>query len=113
VPFALLTEEQAAELLALSVRTLQAWRLRGTGARFVRAARNAHRILRSLEQAEKRQGNERLPSTYIVVGLLSNRAAQDTTHIRMLSAGSRAWRKAHGSLGRSSQPRVVRTPPIR
>ena len=35
----LLTEDQAAELLALSVRTLQAWRLRGTGPRFVRAGR--------------------------------------------------------------------------
>jgi predicted DNA-binding transcriptional regulator AlpA len=33
----LLTEEQAAELLALSVRTLQAWRLRGAGPAFVRA----------------------------------------------------------------------------
>lgn len=35
----LLTEEQAAELLALSVRTLQAWRPRGAGPRFVRAGR--------------------------------------------------------------------------
>jgi predicted DNA-binding transcriptional regulator AlpA len=34
---ALVTEEQAAELLALSVRTLQAWRLRGAGPAFVRA----------------------------------------------------------------------------
>ncbi|MBR1216214.1 helix-turn-helix domain-containing protein [Bradyrhizobium sp. JYMT SZCCT0180] len=38
-PTALLTEEQAAELLALSVRTLQAWRLRGAGPRYVRAGR--------------------------------------------------------------------------
>lgn len=36
---ALLTEEQAAEILTLSVRTLQAWRLRGAGPRFVRAGR--------------------------------------------------------------------------
>lgn len=34
---ALVTEERAAELLALSVRTLQAWRLRGAGPAFVRA----------------------------------------------------------------------------
>jgi predicted DNA-binding transcriptional regulator AlpA len=38
-PIALLTEEQVAELLALSVRTLQAWRLRGAGPLFVRAGR--------------------------------------------------------------------------
>ena len=38
-PFALLNEEQAAELLALSIRTLQAWRLRGVGPRYVRAGR--------------------------------------------------------------------------
>jgi hypothetical protein len=33
----LLTEEQAAQLLNLSVRTLQAWRLQNFGPRFVRA----------------------------------------------------------------------------
>ncbi|MGY3479514.1 MULTISPECIES: helix-turn-helix transcriptional regulator [Bradyrhizobium] len=36
---ALLTEEQAADFLSLSVRTLQAWRLRGAGPKFVRAGR--------------------------------------------------------------------------
>jgi excisionase family DNA binding protein len=35
----LLTEVQAAELLNLSVRTLQAWRSQGRGPRFVRAGR--------------------------------------------------------------------------
>jgi predicted DNA-binding transcriptional regulator AlpA len=35
----LLTEVQAAEILNLSVRTLQAWRLRGAGPSFVRAGR--------------------------------------------------------------------------
>ncbi len=36
---ALLTEVQAADLLNLSVRTLQAWRLRGGGPCFVRLGR--------------------------------------------------------------------------
>jgi DNA-binding transcriptional MerR regulator len=35
----LLTEIQAADLLRLSVRTLQAWRTRGFGPAFVRAGR--------------------------------------------------------------------------
>ena len=39
VPVALLTEEQTAQLLSLSIRTLQAWRLREAGPRFVRAGR--------------------------------------------------------------------------
>jgi hypothetical protein len=38
-PDALLMEVHAAELLNLSVRTLQAWRLRGDGPAFVRAGR--------------------------------------------------------------------------
>ena len=38
-PIALLTEEQTAQLLSLSIRTLQAWRLRKAGPRFVRAGR--------------------------------------------------------------------------
>lgn len=38
-PDALLHEEQAAEFLKLSVRTLQAWRVKSTGPRFVRAGR--------------------------------------------------------------------------
>jgi hypothetical protein len=36
---ALLTEVQAADLLSLSVRTLQAWRTRAFGPSFVRAGR--------------------------------------------------------------------------
>jgi hypothetical protein len=36
---ALLTEVQAADLLCLSVRTLQAWRTRAFGPAFVRAGR--------------------------------------------------------------------------
>jgi hypothetical protein len=36
---ALLTEVQAADLLSLSVRTLQAWRTRAFGPAFVRAGR--------------------------------------------------------------------------
>jgi hypothetical protein len=36
---ALLTEVQAADLLSLSVRTLQAWRARAFGPPFVRAGR--------------------------------------------------------------------------
>lgn len=36
---ALLTEVQAADLLNLSIRTLQAWRSRGCGPAFVRAGR--------------------------------------------------------------------------
>jgi excisionase family DNA binding protein len=36
---ALLTEVQAAELLNLSTRTLQAWRIRGVGPPFVQAGR--------------------------------------------------------------------------
>jgi Helix-turn-helix domain len=36
---ALLTEVQAADLLRLSVRTLQAWRTRAFGPAFVRAGR--------------------------------------------------------------------------
>lgn len=38
-PDALLDEDQAADLLNLSVRTLQAWRIRETGPCFVRAGR--------------------------------------------------------------------------
>jgi hypothetical protein len=38
-PDALLTEVQAADLLSLSVRTLQAWRTRAFGPAFVRAGR--------------------------------------------------------------------------
>lgn len=38
-PDALLMEVHAAKLLNLSVRTLQAWRLRGDGPAFVRAGR--------------------------------------------------------------------------
>jgi hypothetical protein len=36
---ALLTEVQAADYLRLSVRTLQAWRVRGAGPLFIRAGR--------------------------------------------------------------------------
>jgi len=36
---ALLSESQASDLLFLSVRTLQAWRCKGTGPAFVRAGR--------------------------------------------------------------------------
>jgi len=36
---ALLTEVQTADLLNISIRTLQAWRVRGGGPRFVRAGR--------------------------------------------------------------------------
>jgi hypothetical protein len=35
-PFVLLTEMNAAKILCMSVRTLQAWRTRGTGPAFVR-----------------------------------------------------------------------------
>jgi excisionase family DNA binding protein len=38
-PDALLTEQQTAQLLNISVRTLQAWRIKLTGPRFVRAGR--------------------------------------------------------------------------
>jgi hypothetical protein len=38
-PDALLTEIEAADLLRLSIRTLQAWRARGYGPPFVRAGR--------------------------------------------------------------------------
>jgi hypothetical protein len=38
-PDALLMEVHAAEFLSLSVRTLQAWRLRGDGPPFVQAGR--------------------------------------------------------------------------
>ena len=36
---ALLTEAQAADYLKLSIRTLQAWRMRGVGPLFVKAGR--------------------------------------------------------------------------
>jgi excisionase family DNA binding protein len=39
-PDALLTEAQAADLLNLSIRTLQAWRVRGGGPLFVRLGRS-------------------------------------------------------------------------
>ncbi len=42
----LLTETQAAEALALSVRTLQAWRTRGTGPSYIKAG-NAVRYNRA------------------------------------------------------------------
>ncbi len=38
-PDALLTEAQAADFLNLSIRTLQAWRVKGGGPLFVRAGR--------------------------------------------------------------------------
>jgi excisionase family DNA binding protein len=38
-PDALLTEQQTAQLLNISVRTLQAWRIKLAGPRFVRAGR--------------------------------------------------------------------------
>ncbi len=38
-PDALLTEAQSADFLSLSIRTLQAWRVRGGGPLFVRAGR--------------------------------------------------------------------------
>lgn len=38
-PDALLTEAQAADFLSISMRTLQAWRVRGGGPVFVRAGR--------------------------------------------------------------------------
>lgn len=38
-PDALLTEAQAAQVLGLSIRTLQSWRCRGDGPAFVRAGR--------------------------------------------------------------------------
>jgi predicted DNA-binding transcriptional regulator AlpA len=38
-PDALLTEVQAADFLCLSIRTLQAWRIKLAGPRFVRAGR--------------------------------------------------------------------------
>lgn len=38
-PAALLTEGQAADVLSISVRTLQAWRVRGGGPRFVAVGR--------------------------------------------------------------------------
>ena len=46
-PFALLTEVQAAEVLNLSIRTLQAWRVRGGGPRFVRLSGRAVRYRNS------------------------------------------------------------------
>ncbi len=39
-PDALLTESQASEFLQISVRTLQAWRLRGGGPSFVKCGRS-------------------------------------------------------------------------
>jgi excisionase family DNA binding protein len=38
-PDSLVTEVQAAELLHISIRTLQAWRIKLTGPRFVRVGR--------------------------------------------------------------------------
>lgn len=38
-PDALLTEAQAADFLSISMRTLQAWRVRGGGPAFIRAGR--------------------------------------------------------------------------
>lgn len=46
-PWALLTEVQAAEVLNVSIRTLQAWRLRGGGPRFVRLSGRAVRYRNS------------------------------------------------------------------
>jgi predicted DNA-binding transcriptional regulator AlpA len=49
-PDELLTEAQAAQLLKLSIRTLQAWRFRATGPRFVRAGRAVRYRRRELNQ---------------------------------------------------------------
>ena len=46
-PYALLTEFQAAEVLNVSIRTLQAWRLRGGGLLFVRLSGRAVRYRNS------------------------------------------------------------------
>ena len=52
-PFALLTEFPAAEVLNLSIRTLQAWRLRGGGPLFVRLSGRAVRYRNSVRASMK------------------------------------------------------------
>ncbi|MEE1612065.1 helix-turn-helix transcriptional regulator [Microvirga sp. CF3016] len=47
-PDALLTEAQVAHLLSISTRTLQAWRVRGTGPIFVKAGRSVRYRQRDL-----------------------------------------------------------------
>ena len=49
-PDSLLTEIQSAQLLNLSTRTLQTWRLRGGGPRFVKAGRAVRYRRRDLLQ---------------------------------------------------------------
>lgn len=63
----LLTEVQAADVLNMSVRTLQAWRLKGTGPSFVRAGRAIRYRRRDLESWM--EANTVIPS-------LSGRSAQ-------------------------------------
>ena len=46
-PSALLTETQAAQVLSLSIRTLQSWRLKGRPPRFVRLSGRAVRYRNS------------------------------------------------------------------
>jgi hypothetical protein len=45
----LLTEQQAAEVLAIKVKTLQAWRVRGGGPNFVKVGRCVRYTERDLE----------------------------------------------------------------
>ncbi len=46
----LLTETQAAELLAIKTKTLQAWRVRGGGPRYVKMGRCVRYRLADLEE---------------------------------------------------------------
>jgi len=50
---AALNENQAAEILGLSVRTLQAWRVRGGGPNFVKAGRAVRYQRRELADFQK------------------------------------------------------------
>jgi predicted DNA-binding transcriptional regulator AlpA len=47
-PDAALNENQAAEFLGLSVRTLQSWRVRGTGPRYTKIGRSVRYQRRAL-----------------------------------------------------------------
>jgi hypothetical protein len=46
----LLTEQEAANILALQVKTLQAWRVRGGGPKFVKLGRCVRYLQTDLEQ---------------------------------------------------------------
>jgi predicted DNA-binding transcriptional regulator AlpA len=55
MPVTLMTEQQAADILAIGVKTLQAWRVRGGGPKYVKVGRCVRYAEHDLEEFILRQ----------------------------------------------------------